>query len=213
MKHLHHVFLSVFIISIFISAYHLQQGEQLAGRISPDILRFRILAESDSLEDQNCKLKVRDLFLNTVSQSVGTNCTKPELAEYLSSHSAELVRQTEEYMASLGHPATVKLQVSPCHFPEKTYGSCTFPAGTYDTCLITLGEGKGKNWWCVMYPPLCFTDATCAVIPDSSMDILQASLDPADFQALLREPGRVHLKLKISEIGTQLFSSFFVREK
>ena len=88
------------------------------------------------------------------------------------------------------------MEVTECYFPTKTYGDMVFPCGTYDAVRVEIGKGKGHNWWCVLYPPLCFVDSTYAVVPDSSREILRESLDAADYQALLKKQPEVYIRIR-----------------
>jgi len=89
-------------------------------------------------------------------------------------------------MKSRGFSYGADIRLEQCLFPEKTYGDMTFPAGTYDAVRVLLGEGKGKNFWCVLYPSLCYVDSTHAVVPEDSRDQLKALLPEDDFSALMR---------------------------
>ena len=84
-----------------------------------------------------------------------------------------------------GFDYEVRIELEQCLFPEKTYGDMTFPAGTYDAVRVLIGQGKGKNFWCVLYPSLCYLDSTYAVVPNSSKSQLSALLSEDDFRALL----------------------------
>lgn len=202
----------------------------LAARIAPEILRFHVLANSDSPEDQALKLEVKDLLLEEIQNGVQGNLSDkgnveqtdsddnrtedetneaaeteamPESREavcrYILEHRESLKRTAEEYMKSRGFDYPAEIRLEQCDFPEKTYGDMTFPAGTYDAVRVLLGEGKGQNFWCVLYPSLCYLDSTHAVVPDESKEALRALLPEDDFQALILSgnPGRQPLKIRL----------------
>ena len=81
------------------------------------------------------------------------------------------------------YPTAIRLET--CDFPRRTYGDMTFPAGVYDAVRVLIGDGAGKNFWCVLYTSLCYLDHTYAIVPKESKDALQAVIPEADFQALL----------------------------
>ena len=147
-------FFTAFLIAV--SANTCKQ-EADASRISPYVLRFHILAESNSKTDQELKLKVRDQVLSYIRENAPGDPSKTELAFWLLSHRNEVIFE-----------ADVNLSLSHDHFPAKTYGNAFFPCGYYDAARITIGKGKGRNWWCVLYPSLCFTDPDPAINETSS---------------------------------------------
>ncbi len=187
-----------------------RKEEALASRIAPKVLRFHVLANSDSPKDQALKLEVKDLLLDTIRQGLGSETergpeqgagnpppegpgteagdglTKDQTASYILEHKAFLEETAEAYMKSRGFSYGADIRLEQCLFPEKTYGDMTFPAGTYDAVRVLLGEGKGKNFWCVLYPSLCYVDSTHAVVPEDSRDQLKALLPEDDFSALMR---------------------------
>lgn len=160
--------------------------ETLAARIAPELLRFHVLANSDSNEDQNLKLGVRTELLDFIYDHLGENASLEETKTYVEENKDTLEQHAISYMTEQGYEYTAKVEVTNCYFPTKTYGDMVFPCGYYDAVRVILGEGQGRNWWCVLYPPLCFLDSTYAVVPDTSKEILRASLGEADYDTLLQ---------------------------
>ena len=158
-------FFTAFLIAV--SANTCKQ-EADASRISPYVLRFHILAESNSKTDQELKLKVRDQVLSYIRENAPDDPSKTELAFWLLSHRNEVIFEAKQILAHSGCEADVNLSLSHDHFPAKTYGNAFFPCGYYDAARITIGKGKGRNWWCVLYPSLCFTDPDPAISETSS---------------------------------------------
>ena len=158
-------FFTAFLIAV--SANTCKQ-EADASRISPYVLRFHILAESNSKTDQELKLKVRDQVLSYIRENAPDDPSKTELAFWLLSHRNEVIFEAKQILAHSGCEADVNLSLSHDHFPAKTYGNAFFPCGYYDAARITIGKGKGRNWWCVLYPSLCFTDPDPAINETSS---------------------------------------------
>lgn len=158
-------FFTAFLIAV--SANTCKQ-EADASRISPYVLRFHILAESNSKTDQELKLKVRDQVLSYIRENAPGDPSKTELAFWLLSHKNEVILEAKQVLAHSGCEADVNLSLSHDHFPAKIYGNAFFPCGYYDAARITIGKGKGRNWWCVLYPGLCFTDPDPAINETSS---------------------------------------------
>lgn len=179
-----------------------QSDEAMADRIAPEILRFHVLANSDSDEDQQLKLEVRTLLLDSIYEGLGENGSLDTTKAYVLAHREGLEKEAEAYMKSKGYDYPAHMEVTDCYFPTKAYGDMVFPCGTYEAVRVTLGKAKGHNWWCVLYPPLCFTDSTYAIVPDSSREILRESLDAADYQALLRKQPDVHVRLRLKLLDT-----------
>lgn len=181
---------------LFTMAGQRQSDEAMAARIAPEILRFHVLANSDSDEDQQLKLRVRTLLLDSIYEKLGENASLDDTKEYVLANKDGLEQEAEDYMKAEGYDYPAHMEVTECYFPTKTYGDMVFPCGTYDAVRVEIGKGKGHNWWCVLYPPLCFVDSTYAVVPDSSREILRESLDAADYQALLKKQPEVHIRIR-----------------
>ena len=181
---------------LFTMAGQRQRDEAMAALIAPEILRFHVLANSDSDEDQQLKLRVRTLLLDSIYEKLGENASLDDTKEYVLANKDSLEQEAEDYMKAEGYDYPAHMEVTECYFPSKTYGDMVFPCGTYDAVRVEIGKGKGHNWWCVLYPPLCFVDSTYAVVPDSSREILRESLDAADYQALLKKQPEVHIRIR-----------------
>jgi stage II sporulation protein R len=141
------VFLFIFII-VFLS---LHQNQQV--KIPEDAIRFRIIASSDSLADQNLKIKIRDDLIPILTKieqnSTNQNSSKKIINEQIPEIKKIINRYNINYDISYGKN----------FFPEKVYQNTAYNAGNYDSLVITLGPGKGQNWWCVLFPPLCLIEA------------------------------------------------------
>lgn len=175
--------LACFLLAFLCSMIWLRQREEnLAEQISPKILRFHVLANSNTKRDQELKMKVKSFLLEELSR---TNLdSKEDFVAYIQEQKEELVSSAESYMEDLGYPYKAQIEIAPCYFPTKSYGDLVLPCGTYDAVEIRIGEGRGRNWWCVLYPRLCFVDASHAVVPVSSRTVLQDLLTKEQYEAL-----------------------------
>lgn len=164
----------VFIVVIFIFSHPgIGEGNPSEPLIIPDeAIRLRILANSDTPFDQEIKLRIRDKVNEQITTWV-EHLTDIDAARQLISNNTDAIEQTIEGTLRL-YNVTYDFQVSyqdNVSFPDKTYGKFHYPAGEYEAVLITLGSGKGKNWWCVLFPPLCFLDfATEAEAANKPLD-------------------------------------------
>lgn len=127
--------------------------------IPDEAIRLRILANSDTKEDQRIKLKVRDDVNEYITELVQTIDDIDEARRLIDEHVPEIEKivasTLDEENQELTYSVDYREDVS---FPDKIYGNYLYPAGEYEAVLITLGEGLGENWWCVLFPPLCFLD-------------------------------------------------------
>lgn len=178
--------ISLLLLSALLTlSLHRREDEALADRLAPDILRFHVLANSSRTKDQELKLKVKSMLLEKIYEENGENSTKASLTAYLTENKKALETSAEDYMKSLGYNYTAYLDLEKAYFPKKTYGDMTFPCGTYDAARLIIGKGKGRNWWCVLYPSLCFVNEAYGVVPDSSKEQLKSLLVEEDYTALL----------------------------
>lgn len=121
----------------------------------PDYIRLHIIANSDSVRDQVIKLCIRDDVREYTAQMLA-ECTDPEKAwQVLTDHQDFLLKTVQESAARYGYSDDVSLETGIFSFPDRTYGNELVPAGQYRAIRITLCEGQGRNWWCVVYPSLC----------------------------------------------------------
>ena len=125
----------------------------------PNPLRLHVLANSDSPEDQAVKLEVRDAILEAAAD-VAPATGVQDAERLVMERGAQLQAAVERVLRERGFSYGVQLYLGKSDFPDKTYGGVTYPAGEYEALRVVLGEGKGQNWWCVIYPPLCLADET-----------------------------------------------------
>lgn len=143
--------------------------------IPADAIRLRILANSDSGKDQEIKRMVRDAVNAQITLWVQELTSKEKAKAVLQSKLPEIQGIAEEVVAGQGSNQSVKVEFDKVQFPTKLYGEFLYPAGEYEAILITLGDGDGANWWCVLYPPLCFLDFSNGVAVSDGFDEQQTA--------------------------------------
>ncbi|MFL0195575.1 stage II sporulation protein R [Clostridium sp. WILCCON 0269] len=158
-------FLLVFIISVIsifaVSSYLVKvKSSSLQSDMASKIIRFHVIANSDSQSDQKLKLKVRDEVLKYMTPKL-KNCKDiNESRKVLKENNEEILNIANKVIKEQGYSYNAKSSLTKVNFPIKSYGNITLPQGTYEAYRIIIGSGKGQNWWCVMFPPLCFVDIT-----------------------------------------------------
>jgi stage II sporulation protein R len=138
--------------------------------IPSDAIRLRILANSDREEDQRVKRLVRDHVNAEITKWVSALTSKQEAKQVIQEGLPELQQIAENVLIEENMNQSVKVEFGKVDFPTKLYGEFLYPAGEYEAILITLGEGKGANWWCVLFPPLCFLDFSNGVAVSEGFD-------------------------------------------
>lgn len=186
--------LPIFIVSIIIGLAYayitskpnndistIQQG------ISHKIIRFHVIANSDSDADQALKLKVKEAVVNYTAELLCNSKSISETEDLLSSHTNDIISIANNVISENDYDYPVTAEITDTYFPTKSYGSYTFPPGTYRAFQIKIGEAKGKNWWCVLYPPLCFIDISHGTVNAESEELLKETLTTDEFQAVSDE--------------------------
>lgn len=154
---------------------------QMQEHLAQEVLRFHILANSDSDRDQALKIKIRDQILDYLELEMPKNLDVGDTKRWIRRHVDELEALSRETAAENGYDYPVTAAVTTCWFPDKTYGDVTFPAGNYEALRVEIGDAQGHNWWCVLYPNLCFLDAANMVVPDESRQKLQNVLTEEEY--------------------------------
>lgn len=152
--------------------------QKLAG----EVLRFHVLANSDREKDQNLKMKVKERVISYMKEQL-PNAENVEMTKaWTRSHAGDLEKVAQEVVWEEGYTYSVKAELTTSYFPDKTYGDVMFPTGWYEALRIEIGSAQGKNWWCVLYPNLCFLDAVHAVVPEEGKRELETVLEEEEYE-------------------------------
>lgn len=154
------LYITLLITGVLVHLYGQQTnaGANAVVAIPDEAIRLRILANSDADKDQQLKRKVRDAVNAQINGWVAELTSVDEAKRVIRSHLPEIEQTVARVLREEQSSQSYHVQFGSVQFPTKVYGNYVYPAGTYDALLITLGEGKGANWWCVLFPPLCFLD-------------------------------------------------------
>ncbi|MCD8090291.1 MAG: stage II sporulation protein R [Clostridiales bacterium] len=188
------------LISLVLCVLTKAYSERVMDDITSEVFRFHILANSDSEEDQALKLALRDEILKNYEGFLTSSHSKAETMSFFRSHLSEIKSISEEFLKAKGCNYSVKAEVAKSAFPIRKYGDFTLPAGTYDCLKISIGKAAGHNWWCVMFPPLCYVEGT---YDEAGENACRDSLSPDVYSIISGDseaaPANVKLKLKIVE--------------
>lgn len=183
----------------------------VSTNIQDSVFRLHVIANSDSCEDQNLKYIVRDKVLEYINSISSNESSKEEVIALANENIDEIQKIAETTIRENGYNYSVKLNIGNFAFPTKTYGDISFPAGFYDALKIEIGEAKGQNWWCVMFPPLCFVDVTSGVVPEESKEVIKENLSAEEYELVSENNNDISFKFKIIEmfqnIGIKLAQS------
>ena len=173
--------------------------------IAKELLRFHVIANSDSTEDQNVKLKVKEAIVTYLKPYLKDTTSKTEAMNIIREQLESLNVVADNTLSEYGFSYSAKSSLSSATFPIKVYGDITLPPGEYDALRIELGKAEGQNWWCIMFPQLCFVDATYSVVPEDSKKQLKNLLTEDEYKAIVGDDVDVVVKFKLVEWFKNIF--------
>ena len=179
-----YAFAAAIMICLSMAAY----SDSAAEDLQENVMRLHIIANSDSDADQAVKLRVRDAILEKASENKIADTKDFE----------EIAKDT---LRENGFTYTAKAETGEFYFPEKSYKDMTFPAGEYKGLRVVLGAGEGKNWWCVMNPPLCFSEDIDGAMSEEGQMELKNALNSETYEIITQKP---EIRFKIVEIFGEL---------
>lgn len=168
--------------------------------IADSVFRLHVIANSNSDEDQNLKYIVRDKVIEYMSSISQNASSKEEVIKIAKANLDKIQAIAAQTIRENGYTYSVNVEVGNFSFPSKRYGDITLPPGYYDALRIKIGKAEGQNWWCVMFPPLCFVDVTSGVVPDESKEIMKENLSKEEFDLISKNSNEVKVKFKIVEV-------------
>ncbi len=194
------VFLLIFLLFVYTFICAMNYAEATSSDISKNLFRLHVIANSDSDEDQQLKYKVRDSLLDYMN-NICANCTsKEEAISIAKNHIEDFKKIALNTIHENGYSYDAKVEIGNFEFPTKTYGDISLPSGNYDALKVEIGESKGQNWWCVMFPPLCFIDISSGIVPDESKEFLQNSMSEEEYALISSEDNdNLNFKFKLLE--------------
>lgn len=190
---------SISIISLLvISTLYIFNCVSIQHSLANKVLRLHILANSNSNFDQNLKLKVRDKVIEFLTPKLKDSKNLDETKQIISDNLIN-IKDIAKKVVSKESDYSVNVSLASSSFPTKYYEDFSFPAGTYESLKIVIGEGNGNNWWCVMFPPLCFTNSSAGTFNENSNQTLKDNLTEEEYNLINSKKTNVKVKFKLLE--------------
>lgn len=178
------------------AAVHAQVKEN-QREIAGQVLRLHIRANSDSVSDQQLKFQVREAVISCLKGYQPEMTDIQSARQIVSEHEAEIKTAAGQAIQSAHKTYEVDINIGPSWFPKKRYGDIVLPEGIYDAVTVNIGQARGQNWWCVLFPQLCFIDVTRGYVPEDAKEDLEENLSEPAYEAII-DPS-VEARFKIVE--------------
>lgn len=188
------------LFTIYILFSLVSYSNAVSADISNSVFRLHVIANSNSDEDQALKYKVRDAlidYMNSISKDISS---KEEAIKIAEENKDNFYNIAKEVINNNGFDYDVNIKIGNFSFPTKTYGDISLPAGFYDALKVEIGNANGKNWWCVMFPSLCFVDVSEGIVPDESKEDLQSNLQEEEYNLISSDDLEFQVKFKLVEL-------------
>ncbi len=199
-KNINIVLFVLFLFFIFIFICANSYTSAVSSNISSSVFRLHVIANSDSEEDQNLKYIVRDNVLKYMNTLLCDNVySKEETVKIISDNLDNFKSVAQNTVYENGYDYNVSVEIGNFSFPTKNYGDISLPAGYYDALRISIGNAEGRNWWCVMFPPLCFVDVTSGIVPEDSKVTLEENLSTEEYDLISNDSPEFKVKFKFIE--------------
>ena len=174
------ILLILFAIYFFVCAFSYVSA--ISDNLYNNVLRLHVIANSDSKEDQDLKYTVRDKIIKYLNENTSTISNKEELINFIHENKDTIKTIASETIYNNGFSYPVDVELGNFEFPTKQYGDISFPAGFYDAIRIKIGSSSGQNWWCVLFPPLCFVNTSTGIVPEESKKTLHENLSDENYK-------------------------------
>ena len=191
------IIFSLLIIYLLLSIF--SYSNAVSKDISENIFRLHVIANSNRSEDQNLKYLVRDELINYMNSISSNISSKQEAINLIEKNKNVFYKIAKQVISDNGFNYDIDIEIGNFSFPTKTYGDISLPAGFYDALRIKIGNAAGQNWWCVMFPTLCFVDLENGVVPEDSKSNLQDNLKEEEYNLISSNNLEFKLKFKLVE--------------
>ncbi len=192
--------LLMFLLFVYVLIAASSYTKAVCTDIANNVFRLHVIANSDSKEDQNLKYIVRDSILSYVNGILENINNKEDVVLTINNHIDEIKNIAQQAVYNEGFTYDVEIEVGNFKFPTKTYGNISFPPGLYDALRVKIGNASGKNWWCVMFPPLCFVDVSSGIVPEDSKELMESNLSSEDYALVSSSKNTTKIKFKVVEV-------------
>ena len=183
-KKLNFIFILTILVFIYIALLSFNYSKAISSNLSDSVFRLHIIANSDSSADQELKLKVRDKIIEYMNTLTSNSSDKKDVISIVNNHLDSFKEIALNTIKENGYNYDVNIEIGNFHFPTKSYGDISFPASNYDALKIEIGDAIGQNWWCVLFPPLCFVNSSTGVVPDDSKNTLKENINSESYEII-----------------------------
>lgn len=183
-KKLNFILILTILIFLYIVLLSFNYSQAISYNLSDSVFRLHIIANSDSSADQELKLKVRDKIIEYMNTLTSSSSDKKDVISIVNNHLDSFKEIALNTIKENGYNYDVNIEIGNFHFPTKSYGDISFPAGNYDALKIEIGDAIGQNWWCVLFPPLCFVNSSTGVVPDDSKNTLKENINSESYEII-----------------------------
>ncbi len=191
----------IILLSIYIFVSAISYVMAVSSDLENSIFRLHVIANSDSSEDQNLKYIVRDNLIAYMNEISLDAKNKKEAIEIAKTHTDDFYNIAKKTIIDNGYDYDVSIEIGNFDFPTKHYGDISIPAGYYDALRVKIGSGKGQNWWCVMFPPLCFVNVSSGIVPEESKELLESELNEEEYSIISdKSSSEIKFKFKLIEL-------------
>lgn len=192
-------FLFSIIFFIFVFVVYTLNSISIQNSLANKVLRLHILANSNSIFDQELKLEVRDKIVEYLTPKLKKSNNLKETKKIISENLYNIESIAKEIVSKKAN-YSVAVSLDTSMFPTKHYKNISFPAGNYEALKVVIGNGSGNNWWCVMFPPLCFTNSSAGEFADSSTKLLKETLSKEEYNFINSTTPNVKIKFRLLEL-------------
>ena len=188
--------LIIFILFILYFIFNsISYSYYISNNLEESLFRLHIIANSDSEEDQNLKLYIRDNIINYLKNYQFSN--KKDLIKFLNAHKEDLNELIKSSIIQKGYNYNFTVEIGNSFFPQKKYENIILPSGYYDGLKVKIGKAEGKNWWCVLFPPMCLINESTCKLPEESELLLENSLSEESNLIVSSSTQKYKFKFKI----------------
>ena len=181
-------------------------SKKVTDSLADEVIRFHVVANSDTMEDQLLKQRVKDEVIEYMEPLVKNCKSIDDTRSVVKSRLPKIKQIAEVVIGNYKKDYPVYVALDKANFPTKTYGDVVFPAGEYEACRIVIGEGKGENWWCVMFPPLCYIDVASGVVPLEGKEQLQQELTDEQYKLIVdTQDEKYQIRFKLVDTINSIF--------
>ena len=177
----------LFLLFLYIIISAISYVNAVSSDIENSVFRLHVIANSDTKEDQDLKYKVRDNLIEYMNSLCKDVTSKEEAIKISKLHEEDFLNIANNTIKENGYSYPVTIEFGNFSFPTKDYGDISLPAGYYDALRVKIGEAKGQNWWCVMFPPLCFVNVSSGIVPEESKELIKQELNDEEYSIVTKE--------------------------